>query len=452
MLEGPTFDLSLAPSTAALVDGTASTTISYNGSPMWGPTLVMHKGDTVTVNVTNNLSEDTTTHWHGAHLPAVMDGGPHQVVQPGATWSPTWTVKNQAATYWYHPHAHEKTWKQLNQGAGGFIIVKDDEEAALDLPRTYGVDDFPLVLTSRTFDASGQIVTSTIYGDVLLANGTARAELSVPAQMVRFRVLNAEVERAYTLGFADGRTFWVIGTDGGLVETPVAVTRVVMAPGERYEIVVDLTGDVVDSTVMLQSFNGGYTLGYPGGEPATSGAFGSLLNNKTFDVLRLKVTAATAEAVTTLPTSLVRNTLWTAADATNQRTIAITDKGPGTIFTFDNPNLPFSMDRIDQTVVLDTVEAWRITNDAVFGHAFHMHDVQFAIVDRSSGEVADYEKGWKDTLFIQVNEQVTFVAKFDDYASADHPYMYHCHMANHEDEGLMGQFLVVDHTASLVGG
>ena len=444
LLEGTSFDLTLAPSTATLLDGKSAATISYNGGPMWGPTLLMKKGDTVRVNVTNGLDEETTAHWHGVHLPPDMDGGPHQVIGVGDTWSPTWTVKNNAATYWYHPHAHELTWPQLSKGAGGFIIVQDDAEAALALPRTYGVDDFPVVFTSRTFDADSQIIPATIYGDHLLANGTIDAEVKAPAQMVRFRILNGEIERAYTLGFADDRTFWVIGTDGGLLDAPVALTRLVMVPGERYEIVVDLSVDAVGSAVTMQSFNGGYTLGYPGAEPATSGEFGSLLNNTTFDVLRLAVVDATADGVKELPASLIANTLWTAADATNERTLKITDNGPGTPFTFDDPNATFSMDRIDQTVVLDTVEAWTIENDFVFGHAFHIHDVQFAIVERSTGPVADYEKGWKDTFYIQVNEQVTFVAKFDDFASSEHPFMYHCHMANHEDEGLMGQFLVVE--------
>ena len=138
----------------------------------------------------------------------------------------------------------------------------------------------------------------------------------------------------------------------------------------------------------------------------------------------------------------MENSLWTAADATNERTIAITDTGPGTPFTFDDQS--YSMDHVAQTVVLDTVEAWNIENGRIFGHSFHIHDVQFAIVERSSGPVPDYEKGWKDTFYIQIDESVSFVAKFDDYASSEHPFMYHCHMANHEDEGLMGQFLVVE--------
>jgi bilirubin oxidase len=442
LLEGTTFDLALAPSTATLLDGNTASTIAYNGASMWGPTLLMKKGDTVTVNVTNGLDEDTTAHWHGVHLPPDMDGGPHQVIAPGDTWSPTWTVKNNAATYWYHPHAHELTWPQLSMGAGGFIIVQDDDESALALPRTYGVDDIPLVLTSRTFDSDSQIIATTIYGDHLLANGTLEAEVKVPAQMVRFRILNGEIERAYTLGFADDRTFWVIGTDGGLLDAPVPLSRLVMVPGERYEIVVDLGADAVGSAITVQSFNGGYSLGYPGAEPNTSGEFGSLLNNTTFDVLRLLVVDATADGVRELPTTLASNSLWAASDATNARTIKITDTGPGTPFTFDDQG--YSMDHIAQTVVLDTVEAWNIQNGQIFGHSFHIHDVQFAIVERSSGPVAEYEKGWKDTFYIQIGEKVTFVAKFDDYASSEHPFMYHCHMANHEDEGLMGQFLVVE--------
>ena len=442
LLEGTTFDLTLAPSTATLLAGNTASTIAYNGASMWGPTLVMKKGDTVTVNVTNGLDEETTTHWHGVHLPPDMDGGPHQVIAAGDTWSPTWTVKNNAATYWYHPHAHELTWPQLSVGAGGFIIVQDDDESALALPRTYGVDDIPLVLTSRTFDSDSQIIPTTIYGDHLLANGTLDAEVQVPAQMVRFRILNAEIERAYTLGFSDDRAFWVIATDGGLLDAPVELSRLTMVPGERYEIIVDLGADAAGTAVAMQSFNGGYALGYPGGEPNESGEFGSLLNNTTFDVLRLAVVEATADAVTVLPTGLVANSLWSATDATNERTLEITDTGPGTPFTF-NDHI-YSHDVIDQVVVLDTVETWHIQNGRIFGHSFHIHDVQFAIVERSSGPVPDYEKGWKDTFYIPLGEKVTFVAKFDDYASSEHPFMYHCHMANHEDEGLMGQFLVVE--------
>jgi len=440
LLTGTTFDLSLAANSVQYQSGAKTPTYGYNGADFWGPTLLMKKGEQVTLNVKNDLSEETTTHWHGMHIPAEMDGGPHQVIAAGETWSPQFEVKNNAATYWYHPHMHETTLKQLTLGAGGFIIVEDDEELALALPRTYGVDDIPLVLTSRRFTSTNEFDMTTAYGDYLLANGVMNAEVSLPAQMVRLRILNAETERYYNVAL-DGRTFYVIGTDGGLLNAPLPVTQVRMSPGERYEIVIDLSKDPVGTQLPLQALNSGMPFGAGGSEPATSGEFGSLLNNTTFELLSITVAAATDKAVTSLPATLASHTLWTEADATNSRTIAITDEGPGTPFTFDNKG--YSMDTINQTVKLDTVEKWTITNDFVFGHSFHIHDVQFAIVSRSTGDVADYEKGWKDTFAILPNESVTFVAKFDDFASDMHPFMYHCHMANHEDGGLMGQFLVV---------
>lgn len=441
-LTGTTFNLTLSRATRQFLPGAETPTYGYNGSEFWGPTLIMNKGDRVQMNVTNHLLEETTTHWHGFHIPPATDGGPHQMIGVGSTWSPSFEVRNDAATYWYHPHLHEKTHEQLNYGAGGLIIIRDPQEAALALPRNYGVDDIPLVLTSRTFLTSNAIVTSKIYGDNMVTNGTLNASVSLPAQFVRFRILNAEIERWYNLGFNDNRTFHVIATDGGLVNTPVAVTRLVMAPGERYEILVDLSGDAVGSSIDMQSFNGGQTGGFGGSEPAQTGTFGSLLNNKTFNVLRINVSNRTSTgAITALPTKLAENTYWTAADATNNRTVRITDQGPGTPFTFDN--VGYNMATINQTVGLNTVENWTIANGRVFGHSFHIHDVQFRIVSRSSGPVPATEQGWKDTFSIRINESVSFVARFDDFSSSTHPFMYHCHMSNHEDEGLMGQFLVV---------
>ena len=439
-LTGPKFELTLAQTSKQFVPGAATATYGYNGSEFWGPTLILNKGDMVQINVTNGLTESTTTHWHGIHLPAEMDGSPHQVIAPDATWSPSFEVKNNAATYWYHPHLHEKTMEQLNLGAGGFIIIRDQAEAALALPRTYGVDDIPLMLTSRTFLDTNQISVNTIYGDYPLANGTLNAAANLPAQFVRLRILNGEIERAYNLGFSDERTFYVIATDGGLVNAPVPVTRLLMSPGERYEILLDLSKDSAGSSIDLTAFNSGQPFGFPGGENASAGEFGSLLNNKNFNLMHINIIQPTAGAVTDLPVTLANNTYWTANDVNNKRSLAITDKGPGTPFTFDNAG--FVMDTINQTVALNAIEQWSITNGKTFNHSFHIHDVQFKIISRSSGPVPEYEKGWKDTLYIRINETVVFVARFDDYASAEHPYMYHCHMANHEDGGLMGQFLV----------
>ncbi len=455
LMTGTTFNLNLHNSAkrfgnTAFQNTADTTTISYNNMLMWGPTLIMNKGDWVQLNVTNNLAESTTTHWHGFHIPAIMDGGPHQIIPAGTTWRPQFKVDNNAGTYWYHPHLHEHTQDQLTKGGGGMIIIRDPIESALNLPRTYGVDDIPLALTSRRWAANQFVtglagVTQSAYGDYMLVNGTLSPQITLPKQYVRLRILNAEIERSYNLGFSDGRTFYQIATDGGLVNAPIALTRLVLAVGERAEILVDLTGATVGSSFDLQAFNSGQANDFPGGEPATTGQFGSLLNNTTFNILRINVGNPTANPVNTRPATLTTNTFYGLTDVTNTRTVTITNGFPGSGLPFSFDNLVYSSNVINQNLNLNAVERWNITNTSAFSHSFHIHDIQFKIISRTGGNnagVKAFEDGWKDTLFIGQNQTVSFIAKFDGFASETNPFMYHCHFSNHEDEGLMGQFVV----------
>lgn len=451
-LSGKNFNLVIKDTFAQFKTGNQTITGAVNNNKFWGSTLIFQKGDTVHMNVKNTLNDSTTIHWHGAHLPAVMDGGPHQIIPPGTTWQPYWKVTNNAATYWYHPHLHDMTMAHITKGIGGFIIVRDTIESKLALPRTYGVDDIPLAVTSRSFTSANVFTitdgkTISEYGDTLLTNGVTRAQISLPKQYVRFRILNAEIERGYNLGFSDGRTFYVIANDGGLLDTPVAVTRVKLLVGERVEILVNLGNDVVGGTVDLKSFNSGLAFGFPGAEPNKSGLNGSYLNNADFSILHIVVKAATSNAITALPTKLTTNTYWTAANATVQRNLTVTAGSGVGISEFYFDNTAFNYNTINKTVNLNAIEQWTITNSQVFSHAFHIHDVQFKIVSRTSG-VQNYESGWKDVVYLPKGETVSFVAKFEDFADSVHPYMYHCHFSNHEDGGMMGQF-VVKSTSSL---
>ena len=432
----------------------------------------MNKGDVVQINLTNNLPDTTTTHWHGFHIPAIMDGGPHNTIAPGATWSPSFYVLNQAATYWYHPHLHMLTQNHLGHGAGGFIIVRDAEESALALPRTYGVDDIPLVLTSRRFYTTPASLLNqfnvtngaagSAYGDYELVNGvmnfgTTNVQVVLPQQYVRLRILNAEIERVYNLGFTNSGgnvTFYQIATDGGLVNAPVPLTRLVLSPGERVELLLNLSTNTIGSSLDLMAFNSSASLGtklafgYPGGEPGTGGQFGSLLNNKDFQILHIVVTNATVNPVLTKPAVLTTNTFWTLGDVTNSRTVRLVGGAPpGSPFTFDG--VAFSPSLISQAINLNAVEKWTITNSSIFSHAFHIHDIQFNLLSRTGGAavvtgIQSFEQGWKDTVYVQQNSSVTFITKFDHFASSNNPFMYHCHMVNHEDEGTMAQFLVVN--------
>jgi blue copper oxidase len=448
-LIGSTFNLTVKDTFAQLRPGNQTVTGAVNSNSFWGPTLIFNQGDTVHMNVLNTLNDSTTIHWHGMHLPAVMDGGPHQVIPPGTLWSPYWKVTNNASTYWYHPHLHNMTLDHVTKGVGGFIIVRDAAESALALPRKYGVDDIPLALTSRGYDALNAFtitdgVSISEYGDYMLVNGTPDPQVSLPKQYVRLRILNAEIERGYNLGFSDNRTFYIIANDGGLLNAPVAVTRVMLMVGERVEILVNLGSDVVGSSFDLKAYNAGLTFGFPGGEHITSGLNGSLLNDLNFNILHINVIATTSSPITAVPSVLASNVYWTAGDATVTRNVAVTNGSGVGLSEFYFDGAPFIYNTINKTIDLNAIEQWTITNNNIFSHAFHIHDVEFKIVARNgnASAVGAYESGWKDVVYVPRGETVSFVAKFDDYSDAIHPFMYHCHFSNHEDGGMMGQFVV----------
>jgi blue copper oxidase len=442
-LSGTTFNLAIRDTFAQIVaNGNQTITSGINGKFL-APTLFMNKGDLVQMNVTNYLNDSTTLHWHGFHLPAVMDGGPHQVIPPGTTWQPHWTVKNDAATYWYHPHLHEMTMEQMIKGLAGLIIVRDSVESALPLPRTYSVDDIPLILSDRKFNTSNQM-TEFPYGDSAMVNMTLRPQYNVPSQVVRFRILNAAIERGYNLGFSDNRTFYVITSDGGLLAAPVAVTRYTMHAGERIEILVNFSGQS-GSSVDLKAFNSTLTQTDPGGDILPPGTiFTNALARVDFNLLHLNVGTQTANPITAIPTALRTITIIPAVNANITRNLTIAD-GPnqgasGVLFLLNNQ--VFDISYIDYSVPLNNTEIWQITNSGNFGHPFHIHDVQFNILTVNGVAPTAAQAGWKDVVYVGAGKTVKFIAKFEDYADALHPFMFHCHIALHEDDGMMGQFVV----------
>lgn len=451
-LSGPNFTLNIRDTFAQIVPtGNQTITGGVNGK-FWGPTLLMNKGDIVHMTVNNHLNDSTTLHWHGMHLPAVMDGGPHQIIPPGTTWQPYWEVKNQASTLWYHPHMHEMSQEQVTKGIGGFIIVRDAEEAALNLPRKYGVDDIPVMITDRDINAQHQFAIVP-YGDSIMANMTLRAQYNVPAQVVRFRLLNGAIETSYNLGFSDNRSFYVIGTDGGLLNAPVLVNgttpRYILSAGERIEILVDLSGQA-GSTVFLKAFNQSLANFIPGSESFPNGPFASFLGHTNYNILKLNIGNQTTNPVSTIPTTLVSNLFPLEQDAALTRTITISDSTGVTSVPILGPNAfilghqLFNMNVINHSIPLDQTEVWELKSTSGFGHPFHIHDVEFKILTINGVAPSAQQAGWKDVILVERMKTVRFIAKFSDYADATHPFMYHCHIALHEDEGMMGQFVVTD--------
>ncbi len=451
-LSGTTFNLTAKDTIKQMIPGNQTVTAGINGN-WWGPTMMWNKGDVVHINLTNRLQDSTTMHWHGMHLPAVMDGGPHQIVPPSTIWQPYWQVTNNAGLYWYHPHLHEMTEEQISSGLGGLIIVRDNIESALPLPRKYGIDDIPLVLTDRRFNTSNQIEVVP-YGDTMIVNGTIRPQTNAPAQVVRFRILNGATERSYNLGFSDNRTFYVITSDGGLLNAPVALTRYLLSAGERIEILVNFTGQA-GTNVNLMAYNSVLAQNIPGGDVFPPGTpFYNYLARKDFNIVRFNVTAQTSNPITTIPSSLTTNVFPNESSSNITRALTISDTNiagnPGVSFVINHKL--FDMSYNNYNVPLNNTEIWQITSTSGFAHPFHIHDVEFHILTRNGSAPPAAESGWKDVVLVKSGETVRFIAKFEDYADSLHPFMYHCHIALHEDDGMMGQFVVKNPSVGIVEG
>ncbi len=459
-LSGTNFNLTLQYGTFEFYPGVQTSTMGANGNIL-GPTLIFNKGDFVNIEVNNQLNDTTTIHWHGMHVSAANDGGPHTTIAPSETWNPSFYVMDKAATYWYHPHLHTKTNLHVSKGIAGFIIVRDNEEAALNLPRKYGVDDFPLVIQTKTFDSNKEIVVPSNADSVVMVNATINAQLEVPAQVVRFRLLNGSSQRVFNVGLNNNRTFYQIASDGGLLSAPVELTRLQLSPGERAEILVDFSSQV-GQTFFLMSYasefqNGIYGATYPGmnANQVLNDYNPNSINGADFNLMQFTVVPQTANPVTAIPNELVTVSplLESNADTTRDLTLNAVEMGMNALNgNFLINNVPFDMNVINYTIPLNNTEIWSITNQSPIAHPFHIHDVQFYILDRDGVVPEPSEQGRKDVVLIKPQETVRFITKFEDFADDSVPYMYHCHMLTHEDSGMMGQFSVVSLTGINDGG
>lgn len=446
-LSGNNYSLTIKKDSVSFFQNKQTHTIGFNGAYL-GPTLILSKGDSITLSVGNQLDDTTTVHWHGLHVAAKNDGGPHTTILPGTTWSPSFKVRDHASTYWYHPHLHRKTAEHVMKGAAGMIIVRDAEERAINLPRSYGVDDFPIIIQSQELDTVYQINTRGMQDSIMLVNGVLDPVVNMPAQVVRLRILNASQERSYSIGFTGSKSCYVIGNDGGLLDAPVMVTRKRMAPGERNEILLDLTG-MNGQTLYLMSYASEIPMGVQGGPtmpmPPGSPPMDSPLNGIDFNILKIQVVAPTSAPVTTIPSALITNTRFTANQANNTRPITFSADSS---LVMDGPfyfnGLSFDMMRIDYRIPLNNIEIWELTNQTMVAHPFHIHDIQFYILDRNGNAPSAEESGRKDVILVEPYDTVRFITQFTTFADTTVPYMFHCHVLMHEDDGMMGQFVVTD--------
>ncbi|THB76849.1 MAG: copper oxidase [Desulfobulbaceae bacterium] len=415
-------------------EGVITKTMGYNGSFL-GPTIRVKEGDMVGLNVHNKLQQVTTVHWHGLHVPAEWDGGPHQIIQPGDIWSPKFPIKQQAATLWYHPHAMGLTGEHVYQGLAGLFLIEDEISTTLPIPKQYGVDDIPLIIQDRRFFEDGSFayvrsmhdVMHGVLGNYLLVNGVLQPTQFVSKGITRFRILNGSNSSIYRLRLSDPKGMSVIASDGGFLERPVAVTELIISAGERAEILVDFSHLAVGDKVhlLVDQYSGG-----------------------SYEAIEFVVTNTTSE-FNKIPEFLRDQQQLLAENATNTRFFSMetmSGRGRGMMgggrLTINGKKM--DMNRIDEKIILGSTEIWEIVNTSAsmmkLPHSMHLHDVQFNILERNGKEPAPIEMGRKDTVLLWPDDRVKIIARFEDYTGI---YMYHCHLLEHEDDGMMGQFEVV---------
>ncbi|HWX51108.1 MAG TPA: multicopper oxidase domain-containing protein [Roseomonas sp.] len=423
--------------------GQESRTLGYNGNYL-GPTLRVHRGDDVEIAVTNALGEDTTVHWHGLLIPGELDGGPHQMIRQGATWRPMLPIRQPAATLWYHSHVHGRTAEQVYAGLSGLLLVTDDDEKALGLPSEYGLDDLPLVLQDRQFEDGRLVLPDGMMaqmhgrrGDTLLVNGTVNPVARVPRRLVRLRLVNGSNARIYHLAFEDGRPFHWIASEGGLLERPVELRSLSLAPGERAEILVDFADG---RSIVLET-------GMDTNAPMMMGmlARASDLITGREPVLRFEPQGE-EETGAKVPERLMAHERLDVSRVVRRRRFAMTMGMGGMMRGMMDGGMgmhgingcAFDMERIDEEVRLGDVEIWEVSG-AMMAHPFHVHGVHFEMLSRNGAAPGPRDQGLRDTVVVQ--EPVELLVRFTQPAVAA-PFMYHCHILEHEDNGMMGQFVV----------
>lgn len=416
--EGIVYTVRAQKGKTEIFDGTETKTYGYNGSFL-GPVLRLEKGDKVKIRTINELEENTTFHWHGLEVSADADGGPHDPLKPGEEKVIEFKVAQEASTLWFHPHPEGMTAEQVYNGLAGLIYIEDDNSKGLGLPNDYGKNDIPLIFQDKTFDDNKQLNYSAAMnddgtiGDTLLINGTLNPKLTVNKEKVRLRLLNGSNARNYTFKLNTGDSFVQIATDGGLLNKPVTLKEITLTPSERAEIVVDFS-----------QLNTANDL--------------ALINEDESILLPFEVSDHSGE-VSKIPGEMNHFSI-----TEEEKDLPVTKKVElfGMMDQVTINGKKFDPERMDFTQQQGVTEVWEIYNkpDMMGGmiHPFHIHGTQFKILSRDGKEPPENERGWKDSISIQPDERVKIAIKFKHKGV----YMFHCHILEHEDNGMMGQVKV----------
>ncbi|WP_428548364.1 multicopper oxidase family protein [Profundibacter sp.] len=432
-----------------IMDGAKSVTVGY-GQGFLGPVIRMKRGETARLNLGNRIKEPVTVHWHEMHIDGAQDGGPHSPVDTGGVLEAALDIDQPAATLWYHSHIHQRTGIQVYYGLAGMLIIDDPDAADSGLPQTYGVDDIPLVVQDRIFDRGGQMLYAPqgptrmmgYRGSEILVNGAIRPRAIVPAGLVRLRILNGSNARIYHFTFEDGRVFHQVASDGGLLPMPVAMNTLTLAPAERVEIVVDFSAG---ATRLLSApdtnmgmMGGGMMGGMMRGASPEAVADGGV-----FEVMSFAVDNSRKAPVTTLAKTLAGAPIPEFGEPVRHRRFAL-NMGMGMGMMRGGGSMAINGKSMDMAVINQELksgeaEIWEVSTE-MMAHPFHVHGTSFQVLTLN-GRKVDYTKtGLKDVVLVDGTAEL--LVQVNRKADAKQPFMFHCHILEHEDMGMMGQFTV----------
>lgn len=420
-----------AKSSMATIDGKSVNTISYGTSGILGPTLKINQGDMMNLVFSNQLSEPTNIHWHGLEVPAAQDGYPTDLTQSGSSYTYNFQVTDRPGTYWYHPHPDMATASQVYRGLAGFFIVTSPDEQALKLPQ--GIYDVPLVIQDKrltgglVYNPDTDDQTIGFFGESILVNGTSGAMMDVEKRTYRFRLLNGSNARVYNFALSDGLQFKLIGSDGGLLDAPMDVSNILLAPGERADVLINFGSLPINTELFMESASFGGS---------------SSQGKQSFKVMKFKIIKDAADnfivPTTLMPVVKISESSSVASRKFNIGHMMAHGGMGGVMHPIDGKT--FDANRIDEIVKSGSVEIWEFDNTTGTEiHPMHLHGLQFQILSRTGGRgsIQSWEKGWKDTALAFPGEKVKIIIRFPDNKGK---FIFHCHNLEHEDAGMMLNF------------
>lgn len=459
--------------TGEVVKGPARTLQVLDGSYL-GPVIRLTRGQRVRIRFVNRLNEASIVHWHGLDVPEAADGHPRLAVAAGGEYVYDFTVTNRAGTFWYHPHPHMRTATQVYQGLAGMLIVSDPEEQALALPA--GAGELLCMLQDRRFDAKNQLVYASAgmgtgtgmgmgmgmgmrggmgagmgqmmetmngwLGDRMLVSGRVQPVRDVDRRTYRVRLLNGSNARFYKLAWSDGTGMTVIGGDGGLLERAHTRPALTLAPGQRADVLLDLSAHPLGSTVLLTS------LAFPAEATGRVGMMDEtspVPQGAALTLMTLRVSGARGPKYVVPPR--LSTHAFRAQPSAPVRTVPLVMMRMNWFIdgrTFDMTDVAGV-----ETVAPGSTHIWELVNQPnpmgmAAAHPIHVHGPQFRVLSRSGGGAnalreGIHDAGWTDTVVVLPGETVRAQITFSTHPGL---YLYHCHLLEHEDMGMMRNFRI----------